>query len=295
MEPQRSGRKILGKVLSLLLLLALLAGGYLLFRSLGFTDLTREELSQALESYGAAAPLIFMLLSFLQVTFIPIPSTVTILAGSYLFGAWESFLYSYVGIVLGSLFAFFLGRVLGKRFVCYMAGDPERVEALLLRTKNKETVVFFFMFLFPAFPDDLLCLLAGILPIGFPAFLFMQLITRVTSIGTTLFFFSGEVIPFSGWGIPVMVGAVLVGLTAFLLSFRYADALTAAFDRMTSRIASFFARKRILPRKENIGQAPIGEESGGETRKTKETEVRKKRDPGDPGKSAETTQRRDDP
>lgn len=241
---RKPDKKICGKVASILLLAALIGGGYLLFRALGFTNLTREELSRAIGEYGAAAPLIFILLSFLQVTFIPIPSTVTILAGAYLFGAWNSFLYSYIGIVIGSLFAFFLGRVLGKRFVCYMAGDPEKVESFLRRAKNKETVVFFFMFLFPAFPDDLLCLIAGILPISFRAFLFMQLTTRVTSIGATLFFFSGEIIPFSGWGIPVMIAAALAGLALFGFSFRHADALMAAFDRMTSRVASFFSRKK---------------------------------------------------
>ena len=44
------------------------------------------------------------------------------------------------------------------------------------------------MFLLPMFPDDILCSIAGIMPITYSVFIFMQLITRFTSIGGTLLF-----------------------------------------------------------------------------------------------------------
>ncbi len=229
---------ILKKTLSVLGILLLLLAGWLLFRALGFTDLSQESLQAALSAYGASAPLIFILLSFLQVTFIPIPSTVTVLGGAYLFGALPSFLYSYIGIVIGSLFAFFLGRVFGKRFVYWLSGDPQKVDSILMRSRNKEAVTLFFMFLFPMFPDDLISLIAGVLPIPFSVFLLMQLLTRATSIGCTLLFYSGELIPFEGWGIPVIIAATLLGLFLFYLCFRHADLLAEKFDLFTDYVAS---------------------------------------------------------
>ena len=57
-------RLILKKTLSVLGILLLLLAGWLLFRALGFTDLWQQSLQEALSAYGAAAPLVFILLSF---------------------------------------------------------------------------------------------------------------------------------------------------------------------------------------------------------------------------------------
>ena len=217
---------------SALLAVGLLLGAYLLLRSLGIFSMTREEFRDLMAGYGAWAPLAFILATFLQVTFVPIPSTVTILGGAYLFGAWLSFLYSYLGLLLGGTAAFFLGRLLGKPFVLWLSGDAERVEGLLTRFRSRGLVLLFFMFLLPLFPDDLLCMIAGLLPISFPVFLLMQLLTRATSIGATLLFFSGELIPYEGWGIPVIVGAFLIACAMCVLSFAYADRFAAILGRI---------------------------------------------------------------
>lgn len=213
---------------------------FLLFRSLGVFTLSQEDFREVIASFGAWAPLSFILATVLQVTLIPIPSTVTILGGSYLFGALPSFLYSYLGLLLGSMLAFFLGRWLGLRFVYFLVGDRARVDDLLHRLRDRGLILLFFMFLFPAFPDDLLCLLAGLLPISPSAFLLTQLLTRATSVGATLFFFSGEVIPFSGWGIPVMIAAAAAALILFVLSFVYATPLL----RLLSRFAGGRRRQK---------------------------------------------------
>ena len=100
----------------------------------------------------------------MQVTFIPIPSTITVLVGNYLFGFWASYLYSFIGMILGSMFAFYLGRWFGKKFIYWLVNDKEMVDSYLYKIKNKGNVLLFFMFIFPFFPDDLLCSIAGILP-----------------------------------------------------------------------------------------------------------------------------------
>ena len=98
------------QVIIKLLLSALLIGvvvliGYLVFVWLGWNKLSREQIQEYIMSKGAIAPLVFIFVSFLQVTFVPIPGSVTILAGNFLFGFWYSLLYSYIGMMIGSVVA----------------------------------------------------------------------------------------------------------------------------------------------------------------------------------------------
>ena len=65
----------------------------------------------------------FVFFQFLQVTLIPIPSPILIIAGSIIYGTFQSTILSLAGILLGSAFAFFLGRVFGYRLVKFMVGQ----------------------------------------------------------------------------------------------------------------------------------------------------------------------------
>ena len=122
-------------------------------------------------------------------------------------------------MILGAILAFYLGRVFGRPFVNWVVGDKETVERYLKKIKNKEFVVFFFMFLLPLFPDDTLCSVAGITKLRWRDFLLIQIITRPTSILGTLFFMSGEVIPYHGWGLVVLAVVCILSIVAFILSF----------------------------------------------------------------------------
>lgn len=235
-ENKINKKTILRLLLSILVIAALLGVFYLIAYLFGWTKLTKEELQSFLSSKGAIAPLIFIGISFLQVTFIPVPSAVTIIAGNYLFGFWKSFLYSYIGIVCGSLFAFLLGKLLGKPFVNWAFGGKDEAEHYLKRLKGKETVVLFFMFLLPAFPDDALCALAGILPISWFKFTFIQLTTRITSILGTLIFMSGEIIPYGGWGVIVIIIVAILSIAAFLICFKNAEKINATFDKLMDKL-----------------------------------------------------------
>lgn len=236
-------KMIIRILITALILIGLLCIFYFIFKKIGWIHLSKEKLQEKIASYGALGPIIFIIISFLQVTFIPIPSTVTIVAGSYLFGAFLSFIYSYIGIVLGSLFAFYLGRKIGRPFVNWVVGDKETVEYYLNKLKGKENVILFFMFLLPIFPDDALCAVAGIMPITFNVFTLMQLITRATSTGATLFFMGGEIIPLHGWGIVVLIIIGILGLIAFVLAYKNADKINDKLIKFTDK---WFKKKKKL-------------------------------------------------
>ena len=236
-DRQLSRKKLLKRVLISVVVLVLFLGVvYLSLERLGLTKLSQEEIQIFLQSKGALAPLLFILITFLQVTFIPIPSTITVLVGNYLFGFWISYLYSFIGMMIGSVLAFYLGRWFGKKFIYWLVSDKDIVDKYLLKIKNKGNVMLFFMFIFPFFPDDLLCSVAGILPIKSSSFIIMQVFTRGITILTTLFMLSGDIIPFSGWGIPFNICLTLILMTIFYLSYKNAEVISEKFEKIIYKI-----------------------------------------------------------
>lgn len=224
-------------IISALVIAAIVLVGYLLYRHFGLDKITQEQIQDFIASTGAIAPIIFILLSFAQVTLIPIPGAITILAGNYLFGTLESFIYSYIGMLLGAMAAFILGRLLGRPFVNWIAGSKEEADKWVDKLKGREKVVMFFMFLLPLFPDDLLCAIAGMFKYSTLEFLVLQLITRATSILGTLFFMSGEVIPHNAWGITLVAVLAVIGVVAFTLAMKH-------YDKIEEKINKIFSKKK---------------------------------------------------
>ena len=91
-------KKLTKKLIGSAVVIALFVGAvYLVFYLLGWTNLTREQLQAFITQTGVVAPIVYIFISFLQVTIVPIPAAITILAGNYVFGAVGAFIYSYIG------------------------------------------------------------------------------------------------------------------------------------------------------------------------------------------------------
>ncbi len=199
----------------------------------GLAELSREELQGFIESTGVVAPLIYIAISFLQVTFVPLPNAVTILAGNYVFGPVLAFIYSYIGTLLGTMLAYGLGKWIGRKFAIWVAGSKEQLKKWIEKLKGREYVLLLVMFFFPFFPDDILCVIAGLFPsISWLGFLVMQLVTRATSISSTLVFMSGDVIPFDEpWGIVVISIVAILCIVGVVLCFKYTDKINDFLHR----------------------------------------------------------------
>lgn len=172
----------------------------------------------------------FVMLQFLQVTFLPIPAAVSTVAGTMIFGPLQASLLSLSGILLGSAFAFLLGRNFGKKLIVFMVGEETCHKWTKVLTDAK--YAFFVMMLMPIFPDDILCLVAGVTDMTWTFFAVTILLTRPIGIFMTCYLGSGDIIPFSGWGLAVwaVFGAFVV--TTVVLSLKYG-----------SQIENFFRKK----------------------------------------------------
>ena len=161
-----------------------------------------------------------MALSFLQVTFLPLPSTVTIIAGVWAFGSpLESALLSLAGILLGSMLAFLLGKVFGRRLVAFMVGEKTCDKWVKFLTNAKYS--FFIMMLLPVFPDDVLCLVAGLTDMSWTFFTVTNLIARPIGVFTVAYFGSGHLIPYHGWGLIVWAFIIVAIVVVLFLSYKY--------------------------------------------------------------------------
>lgn len=179
----------------------------------------REFLSKS-KSYGVTV-CVFILLQFLQVVVLPIPSTVTVMAGTALFGPWWCSLYSFIGIFAGSVVAFAIGKCLGYRVVCWIVGK-EDLDKWLKKIKGKDYLILSIMFLLPLFPDDVLCFIAGLSSMTWPYFIVMIIITR--ALGITLSSLSFESIPFTTWWGLLCWALIIAAVVAlFYIVIKYSD------------------------------------------------------------------------
>ena len=94
-------------------------------------------LQEYLERAGAWMPFLYIILQYLQVVILPIPSVVSTAVGTALFGPFRAMLYSLLGILCGSFTAFFIGRKLGYKAVAWMVGK-ETLEKWQKKLKGKD-------------------------------------------------------------------------------------------------------------------------------------------------------------
>jgi uncharacterized membrane protein YdjX (TVP38/TMEM64 family) len=127
---------------------------------------------------GWAAPLLLIGLHVAQVLLAPIPGDAFCVLGGYLFGAFNGFLLSTIGMTIGSVVNFSVGRFLGDRLVRrrVSAEAYDRYNSLV---RCKGILVIFLFFLVPGFPKDLLCLLLGVTTLPLRVFVVLSTVGRM--------------------------------------------------------------------------------------------------------------------
>lgn len=189
------------------------------------------KIKELILSWGAYGYILYVLLQLFQVVVLPAPGFIFYLAGVAIYGPVVAFIMSYSSVVLGSVIAFYIGRLAGKPVVYWCVGK-EATEKYLDLLGNKGNALFFMMQLLPFFPDDILCMVAGLTKMKFKFFIIVMLLVRPVYIGVVCFLGTGELIPFSGWGIPVWIGIFLLCAVAFLLYCKYQTKIEEAFKNI---------------------------------------------------------------
>jgi uncharacterized membrane protein YdjX (TVP38/TMEM64 family) len=164
------------RVLLLILLVALV-----IWHRETLTDLFRIVSDQAavsayLQSYGPLGPIVLFLLLVAQVFVAVIPGHALMVTAGYVYGP--------IGLgtvilstILGSQIAFLIARQYGRGLI-YKLASPEILERWDGTARYQGTLFYFFAFVLPIFPSDLMCYVAGLSTISARRFFIANVLGR---------------------------------------------------------------------------------------------------------------------
>jgi uncharacterized membrane protein YdjX (TVP38/TMEM64 family) len=174
----------------------------------------RHHLKKMILSFKAYSPVIYILVQMLQVVLAPIPGAPIEFIGGYLFGAKAGFLFSMIGLTLGSLSAFLLARIFGK-WILQRVVSEEAMRKFEYLIGHEGVIISFLLFLIPGFPKDALCYILGVTPMHLGIFLLISTIGRVP--GTWIAILEGA----KAYGHHYKTLFMLLGVSAFAIVIFY--------------------------------------------------------------------------
>ncbi len=171
------------KLIAILLAAAFAAGVYFAYQSGLIGQLSDyDELVEKMRASGIRGPLICIAVQIGQVIVFPIPGEVTQIASGYVFGVWAGFLYSWIGIMLGSALAYTFARLLGRPVVEKIIGAKrlEKMDHALDTGKGRSAL--FLLFLLPGMPKDSLSYGVGLTDFRFGEFIVLSGLGRAPAL-----------------------------------------------------------------------------------------------------------------
>lgn len=148
------------------------------YRFLVHLYVDKHFLKQTLREWGVLAPVVFMALQALQVVISPIPGEATGFLGGFLFGEWLGLFYSTIGLTIGSVVAFGIGRWLGAHYVKSLVSQ-ETWEKMGFIVEAEGAILCFIIYLVPGLPKDMVCYLFGISPMPLWVFALVSTLGRI--------------------------------------------------------------------------------------------------------------------
>ena len=215
-EKKRRARRI---ALAVLIVLALAAGAVAVYKNGWFERIgSVEELRALIDEAGAFAGIVFFLLQMLTVIVAPIPSNVTMMAGALALGFFKAMVLGVLAVLTGSVIVFLAARRLGRRAVQRIV-DNSVMEKYLPVIEEKQDTFLFLTLLFPFFPDDIICILAGLTSISLRRFVCIMALARPWGLVFAALLGSGAfTMPTWAW---VALGVPMLGI--FVVAMRYGD------------------------------------------------------------------------
>lgn len=173
-----------------ILLLSLLI---ILYKPLMYYLNNYEELKLFLKSKGKLALFIIYFLQILQVVIAFIPSDFINLSSGYILGPYIGFIISYLGLVSGTIIAFYISRFFGKEIVLKLVKEETLNKISNKVSSNMSVTNIFILSIIPFMPRDVLVYALGLTNIKPKKFLLPYLLARIPLVlilsitGDTLF------------------------------------------------------------------------------------------------------------
>ncbi len=179
-----------------------------------------------------------------QCVAVPIPSIIIVFVGTLIYGPALCALFCSIGILIGSYISFGIGKVFGRKVVAWIIGK-DKLEYYSNLVQGREKLFLIAAFILPFFPDDLLCLTAGITKMTFKEFFFVALLTRPIGM-IFLCYFGGSIFDIKNnymfFLMLILFAIVIIGV--FLLFFKKQRAYL--FSESKKLIESFAIKKKFI-------------------------------------------------
>ncbi|ADL52849.1 TVP38/TMEM64 family protein [Clostridium cellulovorans] len=129
-------------------------------------------------STGKFGVIMFVSFQILQTIIAPIPGEIIQVAGGYIYGTPLGLLYTILGILLGSIIAFYFTRLIGASFIEKLIKKKKSQLILDIMDSKRFSITLFIFFIIPGLPKDFLIYVAGLTPIKPAKFFGILLISR---------------------------------------------------------------------------------------------------------------------
>lgn len=169
-----------------------------------------DEINSLLKQYKTASIFIYIGLQVFQIIVSVLPGQALQFAAGYAYHFWLGFLFSLIGVALGTVITFYLARLLGKDALHVIFGEERFSKFVHTLNSKRSFIVLFVIFLIPGIPKDLFTYAAGVSEIRIIPFLLLSLTGRTPAmIGSILMgsmFYNGS-----------YIGLIIMGAAAVIL------------------------------------------------------------------------------
>ena len=155
--------------------IALIIAWLFLFSDVKNAYLDPDNIRFLIKSAGLLAPLVLIGLQILQAVLLFIPGQPFIFISGFLFGSILGGIYSLIGITIGSVIIFYIGKKFGRPYVeaRFSRKDLKKIDEYF--EKKGRTGLFISRLIF-FFPNDLISLAAGLTKISYRDFICITLL-----------------------------------------------------------------------------------------------------------------------
>lgn len=210
------------KIISVLLVLALIVIFYQPLADYLKVITDQEAVSEYLQSFGIFGPLVLFCLLIAQVFIAVIPGHALMVTAGYVYGML-GLVIVVTSTILGSEIAFFIARRYGRGLI-YKLASQKTIDKWDKAAHNQGILFYFFSFLLPIFPNDLMCYVAGLATISPKHFFIANVLGRTcTAVIVTMIGMYGLNPP--AWFLVALALAV-IGLFAGWTIYRKKNILT---------------------------------------------------------------------
>ena len=187
-------------------------------------------LKETVRAWGWMAPLVFIAIQALQVIISPIPGEITGPVGGALFGTWLGVVYSTIGLTVGTLVCFWVGRRWGEPLVRPWLSEHNwnRMNFIL---EAEGAIICFILYLIPGFPKDIISYLFGISPLPFWVFAVVSTVGRLP--GTLISSYFGAHVAEQQYIYAIAFMAIVIAICLPL--YYYGDRIVKRFHKTGSR------------------------------------------------------------